>query len=783
VKWSLVLFLATLSSLAGSTCSQDKPPEKVVTVGFIEGGEYPDHAVFRDLFTAELQRLVPEGLKAVTVPQGFKSAGWRRDTCRSMAAEIAGDTSVHMVVALGPWVVEDLLAAGCQKPIIAAYRFDPVLEGLVDARGRPIVDNLTLRVRPDKLKNDLALLAGLLPVKELAFLYFPSGDETERVLAEVRRLAADLGFSVVTAEGYDNYGTFAYFKAYGALAERVDALYVPPLWGFTPVKINQFYARTNRERVPVMSASGRLHVERGALVSGNGESIRANAYFHAWKTVRIMQGETPADLPVVFPEQTGIVVNGSTARLYGLELPAGLRFDAVRVEIPQGEDSLAIDLPSAIDQALTLYPGYLARHEALQAAAARARRAYSEYLPQVGLTGSITYFDDNAVHNRFGEIDNESYRLGLTLEQSLLSLETIRTIELAAEERKLSEISRDQAGLDLEFAVTTAYVGFLRAWGVLAARQEYRDRIDEILQLARTREFLGIQDHFEVLRWQDEHLRATQALIGAEADLGIARVVLNILLNQPGNTPIVPDSALFSQERLVAEYVQLLLPMGTRSAEERSQDFLVRQALAENPALRRLGVNIDIQHVRVSRNRARWYPRVGFRATLQYADELAESPSFQEESSQWSVGAFFDLPLFEGADRWHERRMLTAELGRVENEKDEAILNVISRVRTEMLRFGGLLARLPFADESWRLAADHSRQAADGYASGRRTYIEVLEAQRSYLDARLTMLETRHDYCESAARLVRAVGWSAHAHGRTPGQELAKRLAAPDSGR
>ncbi len=143
-------FITTLIGLAAASviAASASAAQKTWHIGFLEAGPYPAHSELRKHFSEQLPGLLPDGCSAVTVPHGFKSGDWARESCRRLAAELKADTSIHMVVTTGPWAVEDLLAVGYDRPIVAMYRLDPVAEGLVDTSLRPIAPNLTVRVRP-----------------------------------------------------------------------------------------------------------------------------------------------------------------------------------------------------------------------------------------------------------------------------------------------------------------------------------------------------------------------------------------------------------------------------------------------------------------------------------------------------------------------------------------------------------------------------------------------------------------------------------------------------------
>ncbi|RKX23892.1 MAG: hypothetical protein DRP45_09435, partial [Candidatus Zixiibacteriota bacterium] len=287
-------------------------------IGFFEAGDYPSNSKFREHFRDQLTAALPEGYEVVFVPQGFKSADWNRDSSRTMAAGLVADRSVDLVVTMGPWTVEDLLEAGFDRPVVAAFRFDPMAEGLTDSLGRPIADNLTVRIRPGKLESDIRVLTSLTTVGRLGFLSFPSVYEPSLMLEKLRQLGKMYQFEVVTAEGYDNEGTYAFFKAYREIDKNIDALYLPPLWGCDATKMRNFYAQALHDGIAVMSSGGEYDVSQGAFAAGSGESVRVTSACHVWKVKRIIQGTVPADLPTMVPDFAGVCVSEFAASLFGI---------------------------------------------------------------------------------------------------------------------------------------------------------------------------------------------------------------------------------------------------------------------------------------------------------------------------------------------------------------------------------------------------------------------------------------------------------------------------------
>jgi len=769
-----LLFCLAVSTLAQSPA---KPSARQFRIGFFEAGSYAAHAEIRDQFRIQLESMLPSDLQAVYVPQGFKTADWDREAARRMAAELAADPTVDLVLAFGPWTVEDLLAAGFDRPIIAVYRFDPQLEGLLDSTGRPIVDNLTLRQRRGKIESDLVRLKRLKDVKKLAFLYFPAGDEQPRVIEEVSRLGQSLGFEVITAEAYDSDSAFAFFKAYGRLAEKADALYVGPLWGFDNTKTRQFYETTGRDNLPVFSSEGEYQAFRGALAAGSGESLRVTARYAAWKALRIMQGAIPADLPVSFPEQAGLTINEVAARYFSIPLDHRLRLAARIVQSAPPTDAETFRLAEAIDRALVQNPGYLSRYEALEAAVQAAGQARAVYLPQVKAGASAFYHDDNTVHND-DRFENRRYRAGLSLDQEILSFGAIRDIQLAANNRDIQNAELTRATLDVEYAVTVAFLNHLKASSLYDIRATHRRIAEECRQIADVREKLGESDHADVLRWEDAVTQAVRSLEEADHDLHVARVLLNTLLGRPAEMTIALETGGLDGS-LVDDLQNLLFALSDDpTLATRLREYLTVEAVGNNPSIEIRDLALSGQRTRLSGNSADFLPKIGFRASLNLVDEMRPTGTFEEEHVTWSAGVRLELPLFLGTGRFKERKKLYAELSELEYLKDDLYLEIAGNLDIQLNGLVSLSSRLFLSVNSARLAQEYMQLVVDQYASGRRDISDLLEAVENDRRARIAVTADQSDYYKAAADLVRELGWSAHESGQPPDAMLLGRLAS-----
>ena len=753
LSWiAIVVFLLSLGTTARA---------RTVNIGVFQAGEHIWQSGLRSAFSESLQRLVPDSIKIQFIPDGFRSAEWNRDSSRIMAQQLVKVPKLDLIVTLGPWTTEDLLAAGCQKPIVSMYHVDPRLEGLADTAGVPTAPNLTVEIPVGKIERDLTMLTQLWAVKRLGFLYFPTGNEAPKVKSIIDSIGKQLGFEVVTSEGFNNYGTYAFFKAYNTMDHKIDALYLMPSWGLDAQRLRDFLEQTLNDRIPVFSYEGRMAIERGALASDAGNTLNAEGWYNAWKAAQIIMGKKPADLPTLVPADGGLILNEGAAYLLKKEFPEEILAQADilwSLALPGWQQ---FKLNEAVQRACDQNPGYLSKYDALTRASADASRAWSQYLPSLVADGTARRVDDNTVTNSHGWVKNDQYFSGLTFDQPLFSLSAVRAIQLAAKDRQTATIDLDQAQLDLEYGVTVAYLNYMKAQLGLEDQLNNRRLVDYNLQMAKMKSRMGVGNDWDVNRWTTERLRSSASVYTARSNLRVARILFNELLNQPWDQPFILDTVPYSAPMFYQSYQKIRPFIALDSTLTKAENFLVDKGLSQNPQMRLNNVELEKQKLRVAANSARFFPTIGFRATLEKSDLYKDyPPSFLQKDNTWSIGASFHWPLFLGFDRIKERQALKARMSELEYIGDDIRLNVmggITAALSEMISNAGRASALQRSDD---YARDQVQLTVENYESGKTGYLDCLDAANLSLSTSLAALEARVNFFENAAQLVHTLGIS-----------------------
>jgi ABC-type uncharacterized transport system substrate-binding protein len=244
----------------------------------------------------------------------------------SRLQELAVDLVRHRVaVIVTPVSTASALAAKAATttiPIVFSAGTDPVAAGLVASFNRPGGNVTGIHYMSGVLgAKRLALLHELRPeAARFSLLVNPNNPlAAEAVTKDVTAAAASIGrqIEVLTAGSYRDIDT-----AFASLAQkRSDALVVAADPMFTSRRV-QIATLAARHMLPAIYYL-REFVDAGGLMS-YGPSQAKRFHEVGLYAGRILNGEKPADLPVVQATTFELVINLQTARALGLEVPPTL---------------------------------------------------------------------------------------------------------------------------------------------------------------------------------------------------------------------------------------------------------------------------------------------------------------------------------------------------------------------------------------------------------------------------------------------------------------------------
>ena len=311
-------FIALLGGAAAwPVAARAQQPGKLRTIGFL--GQSTRSAA-SEWVAAFVQRLGELGwMEGRTITIEYRWSEGREERFAEIAAELVR-LKVDVILTSGTPEVLAAKQATSVIPIVFATAGDPVGNGLIASLARPggNVTGMSLQSN-DTAGKRVELLREVVPsLRRLAILANVGNPFSVLELGEAQAAARALGLEVDTLEIRRPEDIAPAFEA---LKGRAQALYV----------CADGLVNANRIRINTLALSVRLptihgyrdYVEAGGLMSYGAnlpDLFRRSADY----VDKILRGAKPADIPVEQPTKFDLVINLTTAKALGLDVPSSL---------------------------------------------------------------------------------------------------------------------------------------------------------------------------------------------------------------------------------------------------------------------------------------------------------------------------------------------------------------------------------------------------------------------------------------------------------------------------
>jgi putative tryptophan/tyrosine transport system substrate-binding protein len=284
------------------------------TIGFLGPSTF---SVARERISAFVQRLNKLGwIDGQTVAIEYRWA----DGNTKRFAELAADLVRHKVDVIATWGTETALAAKQATsaiPIVFTIVGDPVGSGLVASLARPGGNVTGLSTQhDDSAGKRVELLHEIVPnFRRLAIIGNTGNSGIALEMRAAQAAAHTLGFEVIAV---DIRRAEDIAPSVEGLRGRAEALYVA----------GDAFINTNRDRINALALDARLptiHGFREIVVAGGLMSYAPN-YLELFRRAadyvnKILRGANPAEIPVEQPTKFDLIINLTTAKALGLDVP------------------------------------------------------------------------------------------------------------------------------------------------------------------------------------------------------------------------------------------------------------------------------------------------------------------------------------------------------------------------------------------------------------------------------------------------------------------------------
>jgi putative ABC transport system substrate-binding protein len=311
-------FITVVGSAAMWPFTAFAQQQQTPVVGFVNAGspDTPLAAAFRNGLN---EAGYVEG-QNVTVEYHWLEG--RFDRLPALMADLVHSRVAVIATPAGNFAARAAKAATTAIPIVFGVGEDPVKLGLVASLARP-GGNLT---GINFLGNEMAakrleLLHELLPkAVRIAVLVNPANiPATESTLRDIPDAAHAIGLQIQVYNASTRSEIEAAFV--NVVRDRSDGLYVSGDVFFTSRRV-QLATLAASNRIPA-SYPSREAVEAGGLMGYDTDRVEMYRQVGVY-TGQVLKGAKPADLPVLQSTKFNLVINLTTARALGLEVPPPL---------------------------------------------------------------------------------------------------------------------------------------------------------------------------------------------------------------------------------------------------------------------------------------------------------------------------------------------------------------------------------------------------------------------------------------------------------------------------
>ena len=338
-----------------------------------------------------------------------------------------------------------------------------------------------------------------------------------------------------------------------------------------------------------------------------------------------------------------------------------------------------------------------------------------------------------------------SYRGTLNLSYEVDLFGRLRSGAAAARaELEASEAARDAVRLALAAQVAKSYFALRASEEQAVLTRQTLALREEALRLQRRRHQAGVIGDFELRQLEAEVAAARAQLPGLEQAREREEAALLVLL---GRSPRqVFEDQLKTREARDEAPGPAVVPSGMPS-----ELLLRRPDLVE--AERRLAA----ANARVAMARAEIFPSIALTAALG-SESAALSNLFSGGAALWSVAAVVTQPIFSGGRTEARTGAAEARERAALAQYQQAVRAAFGEVRTALAV--QVRARESYEAESERAGAlaDTLRLARLRYDNGIASQLEVLDAERGLLAARIARIEALRAHRAAVADLFRALG-------------------------
>ncbi|MEM9103055.1 MAG: TolC family protein [Pseudomonadota bacterium] len=539
------------------------------------------------------------------------------------------------------------------------------------------------------------------------------------------------------------------------LSSTVDALVILPQLRFTKTQHQALINILRTRKIPSFSVLGSDEVEAGYLM---GTALLPNYQQLARRLAidirDIVFGRTPESLLVSLDIKDRLTINMQTARDINYSPPFNILLEAVQINSLE-ETSEEITLLTAIDESLKHNLSIAIAETDYQLAQEDTKIFRSSLLPQLAASSSWQKQDEDLAVTR----QTQTANIGVNLSQTLYSESQLSRFTSAKFLQKASKADYDAIKLDIIESTAQSYLE------VIIAKTQFKIQQDNLqltlanLARAEFRYKVGAANRSEKLRFETEVANDRQSVVLARSNYFQKIKILNQILHRPISKDFSTKSTDLKDPQIFGHaYLENLLdsPLQVKIFS----DFLVVKSFEYSPEIISLEHQIKSQkRLLLAAKRKRFVPDVTLEAESTRIIDDNGTPFESDYDNDWNVGVNFTWTLYQGSKIKAEQLQAKITLQQLNFRLSQLKDNLETSTRNAVMQATASRINIELSKDSVDAAKSAYELVADSYTRGISSYIDLIDAQNSYLNAKLSSFNAYYTHLQDLMTVQRAIGF------------------------
>ncbi len=762
LRWYIQWLAILLVILVHPNVSQSEEQQSY-KIGIITDGPLLNAPGAIESFRKEIRQIIEEEEFTVSFPQSMLlRADGTVSSINRQLDKLLENPETDLIIALGAISsTEAIKRQNPTKPIVAPIVLDADLQKAPKKDYGSGVQNLTYVDLKIPIEKELMAFRRIVPFERLAVLLDKRDIEG---VPEIKKLIKTLTFEHSIEIDLIPVGLSG-SEAIHSIPTQTDAVMVGPLWQLTTEEFFQLTKNLIDRKLPSFAMWDHKYVQQGLFATNMPE----NTFEHLARKVAIIVqeiflGEDISSLPVAFSKSKRLSINMATARAISVypslaEMVGAELLNEERVDIER-----RLTLGEAVQTALNVNLDLAIADKRVSAGSYAVGEARSPLLPQLSIGAGGRIIDGDRAALSGGTAPEEATLGNLTASQIIYSDDawTGYTVEKYLQSGR--EYDRDSVRLDIIFDTSVAYLNVLRQKTIEQLQKDNMQLTQANLDRAQIRLSSGVAGPDEVYRWETQFANDRQLVLSAESATLDAMQGLNRILNRPLQEEFIAEETDLSDPLLITGsklfYELMHNPIYLRGFNA----YAINEGIQASPELKALDAAIAAQErIILQSRRDFWVPTVSLEGSVdQYFSTSGEGERNEDltglDDTDWSVGIFATLPLFEGGKRSSTLARTKEELLQLQTQHRATEERISQRI---LRASNNTRASYPSIYLS-RDAADSARLnlqlVTDSYVEGIKSIIELLDAQSQALNSDLAAANAVYNFLIDYMGVQRSIG-------------------------